>query len=97
MASYTPISRNFSDISIPPELKILMEEIAEHVHDVWAAARIKEGWTYGASRNDVLKQHPCLVPYNELPDTEKEYDRATAEETLKLVLSLGYTIIKYSN
>ena len=62
--------------------------------DVWAVGRIAEGWTYGDKRNDVNKKHPCpcLVPYEELPESEKEYDRATSMETLKVILSLGYVI-----
>lgn len=51
-----------------------------------------EGWTWSPERNDAKKENPCLVPYEELPDSEKEYDRNTAIETLKLILSLGYRI-----
>jgi hypothetical protein len=72
----------------------LGEKIAENVHDVWAEGRVKEGWTYGETRNDELKQHPCLVPYGDLSDSEKEYDRNTAMETLKLIMKLGYKIEK---
>lgn len=51
-------------------------------------------WTHGAERNDALKQHPCLVPYEELPEEEKEYDRNTSKETLKLIMKLGFKIVK---
>ncbi|MCR5162371.1 MAG: hypothetical protein K6C06_11425, partial [Lachnospiraceae bacterium] len=37
---------------------------------------------------------PCLVPYDELPEREKDYDRMTAMETLKLIIKLGYEIKK---
>ena len=73
---------------------MLSEQIAENVHEVWAASRLAEGWTYGAERNDRLKPHPCLVPYNELPEIEKEYDRNTAMQTLRLIKKLGFDIIK---
>lgn len=89
---YHPVPVNTSDISVPPTLSPLIEEMAEHVHEVWAQKRIEEGWSYGVERNDQLKQHPCLIPYNQLPESEKEYDRATALETIKLILKLGYTI-----
>ena len=89
---YTPKPIDTSDVQLPDELISLVERIAENVHDTWAAGRIKEGWTYGVSRNDTLKQHPCLVPYNELSDSEKAYDRDTAMETLKLIVKLGWTI-----
>jgi ryanodine receptor 2 len=70
----------------------LTERIAENVHDVWAAARIADGWRYGDARNDAEKLHPCLVPYSELPESEKEYDRKTAMETLKVIRKLGFKI-----
>ena len=45
-------------------------------------------------RDDVLKQHPCLVPYEELPEEEKVYDRNSSVETLKLIMKLGFKISK---
>lgn len=89
---YNPQPVNLSDVKLPSELEPLVEKMAEHVHDVWAESRIKQGWTYGPQRDDVLKKHPCLVPYQELPDEEKQYDRDTALGTLKLILKLGFTI-----
>ena len=77
-----------------PELLELTETIAANVHEVWAAGRLAEGWKYGAERNDTEKRHPCLVPYNELPESEKEYDRNTAMETLKVIMKLGFKIEK---
>lgn len=70
----------------------MAEPLARHVHEVWSARRIAEGWRYGPQRNDELKETPCLVPYEELEEGEKAYDRNTAMETLKYILSLGYRI-----
>lgn len=89
---YKPQPINTSDVSLPEDLNLLVEQIAKNVHEVWAQERIKEGWTYGPVRDDVKKTTPCLVPYEELPESEKEYDRLTAFETLKLVVKLGYKI-----
>ena len=89
---YEPKPIDTSDIQLSAELLELTEKIAENVHDVWAVGRIEQGWTYGEERNDTLKTTPCLVPYSELPDSEKEYDRNTALETLKLIIKLGYKI-----
>ena len=83
-----------SDIQLPEELNVLIEQIAKNVHEVWAQSRIKQGWRYGNERSDALKQHPCLIPYEELPEVEKAYDRDTALETLKLISKLGFKIIK---
>ena len=74
--------------------KELLEELAKNVHDQWAKGRISEGWTYGPERNDALKQTPCLVPYEQLPEIEKEYDRNTALQTIKFLLEKGYKITK---
>lgn len=92
--NYIPQPTDTSDIQLSLELTELIEAMALNVHEVWAANRIAEGWRYGDTRNDVLKQHPCLVPYDELPENEKEYDRKTAVETLKLIQKLGFTISK---
>lgn len=91
---YNPKPVDTSDISLPEELLALTERIAENVHDVWAAGRIAEGWTYGEKKDAEKKTTPLLIPYDELPESEKDYDRNTAFETLKLIVKLGYTISK---
>ena len=91
---YEPKPIDTADVILPPELLELTERIAENVHDVWAAGRIREGWTYGENRDDAKKTTPCLVPYGELTEGEKEYDRETALQTLKLIIKLGYRIEK---
>ena len=80
--NYVPQPMDTSDIQLPEELNILIE------------SRIEQGWTYGAERSDALRQHPCLIPYEELPEVEKDYDRNTALGTLKLIRKLGFKIEK---
>ena len=92
--TYTPEAQDLSAIGLPDDLDELLEQIARNVHDTWAQARLSEGWTYGPERNDAAKTHPCLVPYEELPEVEKEYDRNTAAATLKMVIKMGYEIKK---
>ena len=94
MNEYKPNPVDTSDIALPEELISLTEQIAENVHEVWAQGRINDGWTYGENRNDSEKKHPCLVPYSLLPESEKEYDRFTAMETIKLIIKLGYEVKK---
>ena len=89
---YTPQPIDIADVQLPEELNELVEQIAENVHEVWAQNRMEQGWVYGEERNDELKHHPCLVPYSELPETEKVYDRDTAIGTLKLICKLGFKI-----
>lgn len=91
---YTPNPIDTSDIVLSDELLELTEKIAENVHEVWSEGRMKEGWVFGEVRNDAKKETPCLVPYDELPESEKEYDRRTALGTIKLIMKLGYDIKK---
>lgn len=92
--NYVPQPMDTSDIQLTEELKVLVEQMAKNVHEVWAQSRIEQGWSYGKERNDTLKQHPCLIPYEELPEMEKAYDRDTALGTLKLISKLGFKIYK---
>ena len=89
---YTPKPIDTSDVQLNEDLLELTELIASNVHDVWAEGRIRQGWTYGEQRDDSKKTTPCLVPYGDLPEAEKEYDRNTALETLRLIVKLGYRI-----
>ena len=82
---YIPEPMDLSSVDLPESLIQLSERIAENVHEVWAKARMDEGWTYGEKRDDIHKKHPCLVPYDELPEEEKEYDRNTAMNTITMV------------
>lgn len=89
---YIPNPIDTSDVNLSPEIYELVEKLAENTHDVWAAQRISQGWTYGYKRDDYRKETPCLVPYNELPEEEKEYDRQTAMEAIKVIVKLGFNI-----
>lgn len=92
--TYVPEVVDLSDVTLPAALDELLEQIARNVHDVWARSRMDEGWTYGPERDDEARTHPGLVPYEELSESEKDYDRNTALNTLKLVMKMGYDIRK---
>ena len=89
---YKPQPIDTTDVVLPEDLKPLIEKMAKNVHEVWAESRLSQGWTYGDKRDDEKKTHPCLVPYEELPEEEKEYDRNTGIGTLKLIMKLGFKI-----
>ncbi len=91
---YTPQPVHLDDVKLTDDLQQLREAIAENAHDVWAAARINEGWSYGPERDDRNLRHPDIVPYSSLPDSEKQYDRLMALDTIKLVRKLGFDIVK---
>lgn len=92
--SYEPKPLDTSAVELPKALDALAETLSRNTHEVWSARRIAEGWRFGPERNDELKTTPNLVSYDELDDTEKAYDRATALETLRLIVSLGFRIVE---
>ena len=89
---YNPKPIDVSEIVLPIKLMALSERLAENVHKIWAAQRLKDGWSYGSVRDDVKKETPCLVEYSALPESEKLYDRKIVEGILKIILKLGYTV-----
>jgi hypothetical protein len=92
MAIYEPRPIDTSKVKLSEQLLQLTEQLAENAHDNWAMRRLAEGWTWGPERDDAVKNHPHLVPYGDLPDSEKHYDRDTAMETLRAIIALGYRI-----
>lgn len=94
MKQYIPNPVDTKSVKLPTELEPLVEDMAKNVHEVWAQTRVSQGWTYGEERNDANKKHPCLVAYEELSEEEKTYDRNTSVETLKLILKLGFKIVR---
>ena len=91
---YKPDPINTDDVILDSDVIELGELIARNTHEVWSLGRINDGWTYGEKRDDDKKHHPCLVPYEQLSEEEKNYDRNTSIETLKLIVKLGYKITK---
>ena len=91
---YTPDPVDTSRVALPADLLALTERLARNAHDVWARQRLRDGWKLGPRRDDAAKEHPSLIPYEALNDSEREYDRQVALETLRTVVALGYRIAK---
>ena len=92
--NYDPQPLEFKGVKLPESLDSLVEALAENVHDTWARGRMDQGWTYGPARDDAAKKHPCLVPYADLPESERDYDRNTAMSTIRFILAKGFAIKK---
>jgi adenylate cyclase len=90
--TYQPKPIDTGGVVLVPRIEALVERLAESIHDNWALRRILEGWSYGPARDDAKKLHPDLVPYADLAESEKEYDRTTVRETVKGILALGFEI-----
>ena len=91
---YQPKPIDTSGIELPKTLQDLLELLSYNTHEVWAQQRIQDGWVYGKERDDENKLHPCLIPYEELSEVERAYDRNTAREVLKVILAAGFKIEK---
>jgi hypothetical protein len=92
--NYVPVPLDTSRVTLDQDVAELIELLAKNAHDVWSQRRLLEGWRWGRERSDSRHETPCLVPYEELPDSEKQYDRDLASETLKAIVALGYRIVK---
>lgn len=92
--AFNPEPIDTSAIQLGADIHELTEKLARNTHDLWAKKRIADGWRFGPQRDDAGQLHPCLVPYEQLPESEKEYDRALALETLKVMVALGYRVEK---
>ena len=90
--TYTPEPLDAESIGLPAHLQRLVDRLAANAHDTWARARIDQGWTWGAVRNHGLQLHPCLCPYEHLPEAEQELDRALVRGVVLGILLLGYRI-----
>ncbi len=44
------------------------------MHENWLKAKVADGWVYGATKLPSLKQHPCMLPYDELPQEQRIKD-----------------------
>lgn len=89
---YTPKPIDTDHVRLAPEILELAELLAKNTHEIWSKERMAQGWRYGPARRDDVKEHPCLVPYEQLPESEKVYDRNTALEALKVITAMGYEI-----
>ena len=94
VTTYFPKTIDTSSIELSADLRELVERLAENNHDHWALKRLEEGWRYGSKRDDAEKTHPGLVPYGELSESEKEYDRKTVVEAIKAIMALGYDLTR---
>jgi hypothetical protein len=91
-SNYQPTPIDVSRVELPGKLEDLVERLARNTHEVWARHRIQQGWRYGPARSDERKEHPCLVSYDDLPDSETDIDRHTVTAMLKAILALGFQI-----
>lgn len=89
---YAPKPIPTDHVALSDEVLELVELLAENAHEIWASERLRDGWKYGPQRDDAKRQHPCLVPYSQLPDRERDYDRTMVMGSVRAILALGFII-----
>lgn len=98
MTDYNPQPVDLSHVQLPEGMDSLRELLAAHNHDTWAANKMspRNGYVYGKETNDQADPptHCDLIPYEDLDDEKKKWDRDTAEASIRLLIHLGYTITK---
>lgn len=92
-SGYVPRPIDTSTVVVPQEVQQLVEMLARNTHEVWSQQRLADGWLWGEDRDDKRKLHPCLVPYEELPESEKAYDRKIVAQAIEALISLGFRIL----
>jgi class 3 adenylate cyclase len=76
-----------------PDIQEILEALAVRVHEAWVHQRQAEGWTWGRVHNGDRRQHPGLVAYGQLPESEKEASRRTARISIQGLLDSGFEIL----
>uniref|UniRef100_A0A672KZ94 Ryanodine receptor 3 n=1 Tax=Sinocyclocheilus grahami TaxID=75366 RepID=A0A672KZ94_SINGR len=92
--SFIPKPVDTSQIGMPPHLEKVRDRLAENIHELWGMNKIELGWCYGKIREDNKRQHPCLVDFSKLPETERNYNLQMSTETLKTLLALGCHVVQ---
>jgi len=77
-----------------PQLRSLIEFLAENAHESWADIKIKSGWRHDPRADSTSKAHPDLVPYCDLDENAKEPDREAALTIISSLIKWGYCITR---
>jgi class 3 adenylate cyclase len=80
-------------VKLTADIVSLVEQLAEFNHECWLKERTGQGWKFGPKRDEDRKENPCMVPYAELSEDDKKFNRATALETIRTILDLGYNMM----
>ena len=72
--------------------KLQLDVLAQMEKRRWNAERLLNGWAYGKIRNDDLKIHPDLVPWQALDDVAKQKDRDTVSNITNTITTLGFNL-----
>ncbi len=71
-----------------------VERLARMEHDRWMQEKMASGWTYGPERNNALKIHDKLVPYDQLSEQDKDMDRDPVRKIPEMLANVGWGVVR---
>lgn len=71
-----------------------IELLARMEHQRWWAERSLDGWSFATERNDLLKKHPDMVPYGQLNEKTKEYDRNNVKKMIEILKGKDKVLVR---
>ncbi len=71
-----------------------IEMLARMEHKRWVNERLRHGWIFGAERDDERRTHPDLVPFDELTEASREYDRQAVAQIPRMLAAMGLIICR---
>lgn len=71
-----------------------VEKLAEEEHQRWVSLKFADNWKPGPVTDKSRKVHQCLVPWGELPESEREKDRSLVRKIPALLAKVGYTAVR---
>lgn len=77
-------------IQLPAYIENVRDKLAENLHEIWAASKIEQGWSYGEVRDDPRKKNPSINNFEKVPMTEKKYVITVSFETLRYMSKLVF-------
>lgn len=69
-----------------------LERLSIMEHERWMNSKLKAGWKYAPETNKSMKQHSALIPWEDLPEAEKDKDRDLVRAIPRLLTEIGYTV-----
>ncbi len=69
-----------------------VETMARMEHERWTVEHLLAGWVYGLQRDEQAQTHPDLLPWDRLPESEKEYNRQTIRGYPAMLAQAGFEI-----
>ncbi|XP_053094371.1 ryanodine receptor 2 isoform X7 [Pangasianodon hypophthalmus] len=90
--NFNPQPVDTSNVNVPEKLDYFINKYAEHSHEKWSMEKFANGWVHGEQLCEASKVHPLLKAYKGLSEKDKEVYRWPIRETLKTMLSWGWSI-----